>query len=227
MSKTAKVSSGSKIIDQEAVKNSAKIYDTNSKNHKLHISKSSASKKAIITPINNASNYIALNHMHQIMQYGIVGFWALWTLLVSASDLINLLQKLHMVPDSLHFTSNNYTLVAQTLSIYGLDTFTITIVVFTIINVMVFLAAVAFLRAFIAGILGSSTFIKYTYIAFIVSFALEGFFILADEVFIQYSNEHGHVIRLAFRLITFIVFMMVSRKLDIEDDIKLITPSAA
>jgi len=144
-----------------------------------------------------------------IVPWGILLFWALWSSLAAISDLINLLQQLHIVPSSWIFSSGNFSLVLQSLSKYGWDNHLLAIFLFAIIVTWIFVVAILFWRALFA--FNKTNFLRSAYLAFIVSMAMNAFFLIMDELFLQYEFGHSHMARLGFRLITFIAFYLLSR----------------
>ena len=154
----------------------------------------------------NKYYYSKINTTPQALQYGIIIFWTLWSALVFAADFVNFLQKIHIMSDSVHFTSNNYLLVEKSLSTYGLHSFILCITIYAIINLGAFLVTCIFgLACFTIG-KNYNNFIKSANVAFIASFVIDAFFVLCDEIFVQYSMEHDHLIRFGIKFITFIVF---------------------
>ena len=79
--------------------------------------------------------------------------------------------------------------------------------------VFAWLIAGFFWRAVFASKVNYEQYLQKCYLAFLLSFAIEAFFILADEIFIQYDLEHGHIDRLGFKLITFLVFFIIGKSI--------------
>lgn len=142
---------------------------------------------------------------------GIVLFWALWSTLVALTDTVDFFQAINWLPRDWAFTSHNYDLVIKSVSTYGLQHTFLPIVLFFTIVVLAILIALLFWRALFAYPFDKNAYLQKCYTAFLVSFLMEAIFILADELFIQYTFEHGHMDRLGFKLITFIVFWSLER----------------
>lgn len=134
------------------------------------------------------------------IQYIIILFWSIWFTLVSLSDITNLLQVMHILPSNFAFSSKNYGLVDQFLSLYNINSFDLTLLLFSIIVLAATIISITF---WIAMYSMSQIWINR---AFLFSISFTMFFVLSDEVFIQYTIEHGHIIRLILLLITFMYF---------------------
>ena len=147
-----------------------------------------------------------------ILSWSIIAFWALWSTLVALTDVVNFLQAIAWVPNDWVFTSNNFSLVEKSLSIFGLQNTALPIVLFFFIVALACFIAVLFWQALFAYRFDKNSFLQKSYIAFLASFALEAIFILADEIFIQYDFEHGHMDRLGFKLLTFLIFWALQAK---------------
>ena len=150
------------------------------------------------------------NKSLQILSHSIIVFWAMWSSLVAFTDSINFLQAIHRLPRTWVFTSSNYDLVVKSVSIYGLN-YLFSITCFLLLVLFAWLIAVFFWRAAFTSKSNFERYLQNCYLAFLLSFAVEAFFILADEVFIQYGFEHGHMDRLGFKLITFLVFFILRK----------------
>ncbi|MDX1836030.1 hypothetical protein DIZ81_13240 [Legionella taurinensis] len=141
---------------------------------------------------------------------GILLFWMLWSLLVALSDTVNLLQRLHLLPAHWVYTSGNYDLVVQTFSLYKLNNEPLFLLSYFVIVVFAWVITFFFARAVWASE-KNGHYLQRAYTAFLVILAIDAGFILADELFIQYAMEHGHMNRLGFKLLTFIVFLMLEK----------------
>ncbi|OGT41014.1 MAG: hypothetical protein A3F42_06780, partial [Gammaproteobacteria bacterium RIFCSPHIGHO2_12_FULL_37_34] len=135
----------------------------------------------------------------------IIAFWALWSTLVALTDVINFLQAIAWLPMDWTFTSNNFALVVKSVGMYGLQNTLLPLALFFVIVIWACLIAVLFWRALFAHH-SKNNYLQKCYTAFLACFSIEAVFILADELFIQYDFEHGHMDRLGFKLITFLVF---------------------
>lgn len=131
------------------------------------------------------------------LQRSILFFWAIWFTLVSISDGVNLCEVLNASLLHSNFNSKNYELIMQCLAHYHLNNFLLAISIFTAIILFSVIIAMVFWYAFI------NSHVKLVFYAFLLSFYQTGFFIMADEVFIQYPLEHGHMIRLLTQMVSY------------------------
>lgn len=134
------------------------------------------------------------------VRYGIVLFWVSWLLLVFLTDLIDLLQQINLIPIKFPFSSGNYNLIVNSQLIYDIHCSNLFLCLFLMVIACIFVQTVLFATTlfFIDSIL--------PYFAFLLGFFTTAIFILYDEIFIQYSYEHGHMIRLTFQMTTFFLF---------------------
>lgn len=146
------------------------------------------------------------NRATQWIAHGIIVFWALWSLLVALSDSINLFQQLNLLPGSWAFTSKNYDLVVQLFSYYQVNHQTLHLIMYCLIVLLAWVIAIVSARAALTKP-QSEHYLPKCYTAFLFIFAIDALFILVDEIFIQFALEHGHMDRLGFKLISFLVFI--------------------
>lgn len=141
------------------------------------------------------------------ISHGIVLFWTIWSSLVALGDSVNLLQEANILPSYLIYTSRNYDLLTKSFSLYQVQSQPLMLGFYFIIVLFAWMISLFFWRAVLAIRTNHQHYLHKCYTAFMVSFAIEAFFILADEIFLQYELEHGHMARLGFKLITFLVFL--------------------
>lgn len=146
-----------------------------------------------------------------ILTLGIILFWTLWSSLVALTDTINFFQALRWLPTEWAFSSNNYALVAKSVNVYATPGSLLPLTLFFLIVIWTWVIAWLFWRALFAYQVDKVSYLQKCYVAFLACFSIEALFILADEIFIQYDFEHGHMDRLGFKLITFLVFWMLAR----------------
>jgi len=144
------------------------------------------------------------------ISYGVIVFWAVWALLVALGDSVNLMQEANLLPSYLVFTSKNYSLLAKSFALYQIQSKALMLICYSIIIVFTWIITAFFWRAVFAVKQNLDRYLQKCYTAFLVSFAIEAFFILSDEIFLQYELEHGHMARLGFKLITFLVFLALN-----------------
>lgn len=144
----------------------------------------------------------------QVLKKSILLFWALYFLIVVASNITDGLRAVGILADSITFTSGNYGLMAKVVAIYHTPTW---LLVIMYIGVIIWegLASFTFFSAFSAynktPIIG-----KHIYTAFILSFGLWAAFILMDEFFIAFhvaDLERSHQMLMITQLVT--LFAMV------------------
>ena len=145
------------------------------------------------------------------ISYGVIVFWATWALLVALGDSVNLMQEANLLPSYLVFTSKNYNLLTKSFALYQIQNKTLMLICYSIIVIFAWVITVFFWRAVFAVKQDLERYLQKCYTAFMVSFAIEAFFILSDEIFLQYELEHGHMARLGFKLITFLVFLALNK----------------
>lgn len=143
---------------------------------------------------------------------GIIVFWAFWSLLVALSDSVNFLQQANILPSHWVFTSKNYDLVMNSLALYQINNVVLTLFLYFFIVLFAWIITLCFIRAAFSSSTGVARYLQRCYTAFLLSFAIEAFFIMADEIFVQYALEHGHMDRLGFKMLTFLVFFVLEQK---------------
>jgi hypothetical protein len=138
------------------------------------------------------------NETMSLYQRSIMLFWAIWSTMVALSDTFNVLQQFgYKINNSL--SSNNINLVKQSLQHYHWDNPYLSLFIFSFIVLGAWVVALFAWR----GLKN----LRYAYQAFMAIFIIEAIFTLADEFFFQYDIEHGHILRLSFKLISFLVFL--------------------
>jgi hypothetical protein len=120
------------------------------------------------------------------LKRALLAFWALYLTLVFASNLMDALKALDVLPDVWPFASGNYALVSQVTSIYD---FPVVFNALLFAGVLVWQAAAAglFWRAFRRFRFVEPVGLAAVYAAFTASLGLWMAFILADEFFIAYE----------------------------------------
>jgi hypothetical protein len=138
------------------------------------------------------------NSTMSLYQRKIILFWAIWSTMVALSDTFNILQQFgYKINRSL--SSNNINLVKQSLQHYHWDNSFLSLFLFGFIVLGAWVVALFAWR----GLKN----LKCAYQAFGAIILIEAIFTLADEFFFQYDIEHGHILRLSFKLISFLVFL--------------------
>lgn len=146
-----------------------------------------------------------------LLERGILLFWTVWATLVMLTDGIDFLQQIKVLPANLAFSSGNHALVAKSLAYYHLDMPWLTLGLYGLIVLASIVIAVLFWRALFMPTVPDERYLCAVYWAFLFKLGIDLFFMLADEVFMQYDLEHGHMNRLVFVFITFFAFLIAHR----------------
>ncbi len=142
------------------------------------------------------------------LKTGILFFWGLWFGIVFLSNLIDLLNVHYGVMINFKFDSGNYQAVEKVISIYNTPNYILTLLFhFNIIiqGVTAFLfliAAVSFYRL-------KPYSWKFVNLAFAISIALWGVFMIMEEVFIAYQFEPTHMRLGMFEMISLLMFHLL------------------
>jgi hypothetical protein len=120
------------------------------------------------------------------LKLGIIGFWAAWYSIVTASNLCDGLKVLGWLSADWRFVSGNFDAIAQTTAIYGLN---------TTANAVLF-ASVIVWELLVASLLWRSLFVinrrprdySAVNLAFTIALGLWMAFVLADEIFLAYKS---------------------------------------
>lgn len=123
-------------------------------------------------------------------------FWGLWFLIVSLTDTVDLLQNMGFIANTIPYTSKNFAFLTKFTSIYDLSP-ALNWVIFSGIFVWTWFTTVLFGLWLFKG-----RELRAGIRAMVVGIAMTLFFILADEIFINYETEHGHLLRLIAQLLS-------------------------
>lgn len=138
----------------------------------------------------------------------LLGFWALWFGVVSASNLTDLAQSLGWLPPTWHFASGNYALLEKTTAIYSLPGWG---------NRLLFLGVIAWelaatwlLAGTLAAVCSGRPAAGRLDRTFAVASGLFAAFVLADELFLAFATglEATHLRILIALLVTLLVIRM-------------------
>ncbi len=129
----------------------------------------------------------------------IILFWAIWSTEVAGSDLICFLQNFGITQKLHLFSSNNIKLIETALNHYN--------IAFPFLVNSLFFGIV--LWAWVTAIVCWCGLwnVRNAYRAFILLCLMDGSFIIFNEFFFQYELVHGSTLRLAFKLVSFAVFV--------------------
>ena len=151
-------------------------------------------------------NQSKLNKLLYVFSQMIILFWALWISVVSITDLCDFMVHLHLLPNTFPAVSGNINLVFGFLSRYDLDSIQIAYTVYTLIILSALTITLAYWRAFIASFTNKNHYVCRSVMAFLLNAGMVSFFLVIDEIFIQYEAGHNHMVRLSAILINFLVF---------------------
>jgi hypothetical protein len=135
---------------------------------------------------------------------GLLLFWALWLTLVAATNVLDAMKQLGLLPESWTLASYNYTLVAQTVGAHGVPA-AVAALLFGGAVLWELLAAGLFWRAFAALRRGRPATGDEVTQAFVVSLALWAAFLLATEATVSYATAATHKGTLIAQLATLLV----------------------
>ncbi len=135
-------------------------------------------------------------------------FWGLWLLIVAFTDTIDYLQTLSLITKNFPFSSKNFNFLTNFVSKYFSNPFFVHSIYIFIIS-WVYLLIGVWWRQF-------KYYMKDRRVVHLSKFCknltlLTAFFVLADEFFIQYEIEHGHLLRFAAQICTIIYFSFLER----------------
>lgn len=147
------------------------------------------------------------SQMMCFLAQGIILMWALWISVVSLTDLCNLLAGFGFLPEQFPASSHNLERILYFLKHYHLNSYPLAMTIFTVINLWVFVIAIAYWRAFIAYFTDREHYVYRALTAFLINMSLFIFFLVADEIFIQYLASHSHMNTLLFITASMCVFI--------------------
>lgn len=154
----------------------------------------------------------ATERLFRIFAQGILLMWALWMSIVSLTDCFNLMVEFNILPPNFPASSHNIDLIRTFLKLYSLDNNVLCMILFVIINIWAILIALFYWRAFISYYACRHYYVYRTMQAFILNLSMLVFFLIADEVFIQYDAAHIHMARLLYLFTSLIVFLYLLHK---------------
>lgn len=161
----------------------------------------------------------AIERLFCFFALGIILMWTLWTSVVFLADFCNLMIAFGLLPTNFPFSSHNLDWIYTFLKFYRLDYDVLCMLIFSIINLWAAIIALLYWRAFISYYTHRRSYVSRAMQAFILNMSLFAFFLVADELFIQYEAGHIHMNRLVCIFTSLAVFLYL---LDIKDDRKKI-----
>ena len=135
------------------------------------------------------------------LKSGVLLFWAAWFTLVVLTNVFDALRAGRVLPAGWTFVSGNWELMLKATAVHGTP---VAVVALLFLGVIVWeaLAGVLFWRAWVAGGRGGLA-------AFTVGLALWAAFVLADEIFIAYSLEAGHLRLVGLQLLSVLALRLL------------------
>ena len=127
-----------------------------------------------------------------LLKRGILFFWAVWFSIVLATNLGDGLKAIGLLPGGWPFASGNYDLILKVTSVYSPPEWSVAVL---FIGVLIWEGVATFLfwRA-AKGFRGASgESLSKVYAAFCVGIGLWAVLMLADEFFLAFQMEAGHL----------------------------------
>jgi hypothetical protein len=142
------------------------------------------------------------------LKRGVIFFWAAWLTVVCATNVLNALQALGMLPETFKFVSGNWQWINQTMDPLGVPR-VLQAIQFAGVIIWEGLAAILFWRAFFAyrnrPLLQEPILIA----ACAVNLALWAAFQVLDEVFLAYQSEGVHRVIFANQILTVLLLYVL------------------
>ena len=135
------------------------------------------------------------------LKSGVLLFWALWFTIVALTNVFDALKAGRVLPGGFTFASGNWELMLKVTAVHATP---VALVGILFLGVVAWetLAAVLFWRAWALGGRGGVA-------AFTVGLALWAAFVLADEIFIAYTLEAGHLRLLGLQLLSVLALRLL------------------
>ncbi len=137
---------------------------------------------------------------------GLLLFWACWFSLAFTTNVLDFLHVFGDLPNDWLFRSGNYQLLHGVISIYHTPGYLLNFL-FTCDITVQGLSAILFITAAYCYWRGKSW--RFINLAFVLSIALWGVFILMEEVFIAYHFESVHAGLFEFELISLLAMHLL------------------
>lgn len=143
-----------------------------------------------------------------LIKRGLLLFWAAYFTIVVASNVMDGLKAMTVVPDTFRFVSGNFALVGRVTGIYNVPAEGVAVLY---IGVLLWqgTAAALFWRAFGAWHGATAPDARLVNAAFAIGLGLWAAFVLVDELFIAYEIaglEATHVALLSAQLLSLLVY---------------------
>lgn len=142
-----------------------------------------------------------------LLKRGLLFFWALWLSIVCATNVLDGLKALAVLPPTWSLASGNYAFMVKVTAIHQTPSWLVDML-FAGVVLWEALGALLFWRAFFK-FRGLASGFAPVVLAFSVTLALWAGFIIADEVFISYQVEDAHRSIFLFELVTLLVVRLL------------------
>jgi len=142
------------------------------------------------------------------LKAGILLFWSIWFSVVTATNICDALKALDVLPDTWTFASGNLAYMRQVTAIHHTPALVVS-VMFLGVVLWELLASVLHWRAFLQFRAHAVRAAREAQRAFVVSTALWGAFMIADELFISYDVEAAHFRIFIAELVSIAVLTLV------------------
>lgn len=140
-----------------------------------------------------------------ILQRIIVIFWALWWGIAFVTDVLGVLQHIHLMSGTMF--DGNYPLIKKAFENY-VPYHIIPIIAFGILLVWEFLNAAFLIRASLLSF-NQTAWFKATLIAFVVSLGLWMFYFLGDQTLLLFDIESGDAAQACLQFISLVLILMI------------------
>jgi hypothetical protein len=137
--------------------------------------------------------------------------WAAWLTVVFTTNVLDGLKALGLLSEGWAFASGNYRFLSATTARYGTSTW-LNAVLFSGVIAWDAIAAALFWRATLLFPKQATKGSGSVRLAFTVSLALWGAFLLADEIFIAYEVEAKHLLLFTAQLATLLVIELLPER---------------
>ncbi|WP_032112833.1 hypothetical protein [Candidatus Paracaedibacter symbiosus] len=145
-----------------------------------------------------------LNDCFRILCYLIAAIWTSWFSVVMVADCFDLLKVLGFLGPDFIFVSKNYTLLINFTSIYQFQDKAVLVLYITLL-----IFCLPILCGMFFGFLQLTLQKKPLLFAkaLLTLTALNGSFVVLDEIFLNYEMEHWHLVRFGMLLLSTFIFL--------------------
>jgi hypothetical protein len=145
---------------------------------------------------------------------GLLLFWGVWFALAFLSNVFDLCHANGLLIH-IPFHSGNYTALKNVLSIYHTPILFLNILFYLDI-IIEFMISFLFLQASYSFFTNKFNYWKFVNLAFIISIALWGVFVIMEEIFLAYSFESTHIRLGMLEMISLFIFHLMPTNNDVK-----------